>query len=61
MNLNNTDMDPVSMGCCCLFHDLLEMDIDVCFLMIVQLTMVILLNWLFAISVFCPHEDVIVT
>lgn len=57
----NTEMDPVSMGCCRLFHDLLETDIDVCFLMIVQLTLVILLSWLFAISAFCPHGDVIVT
>lgn len=60
MNLN-TAWDPVSMGCCCLFRDPLETDIDVCFLMIVQLTLVILLSWLFAISAFCPQGDVITT
>lgn len=33
---------------------------DVCFLMIVQLTVIILLSWMLAISAFCPHGDVIV-
>lgn len=49
------------MGRCCLFHDLLETDVDVCFLTIVQPALVILLSCLFAISAFCPPGDVIVT
>lgn len=57
----STDMDPVSMGCCRLFPDLLETDTDVCFVMIVKLTLVILLSWLFTISAFCPNGDVIET
>lgn len=53
-NEPNTNMVPVSMGCCHLFHDLLETDTDVCFFMIVHITVVILLSWLFGISVSLP-------
>ncbi len=61
MNLNNIAIGPFSVRCCHPFPGLLETDTDICFHMNVQLTVVILLSWLFAISAFCAQGDVIVT
>ena len=61
MNSGHRFPVPDFMGRFCLFRDLLETDMDVCFLTIVRPTLVILLSCLFAIIAFCPRWDVILT